>query len=458
MIKPMTVYGTDLSRYQQKVDLKLAKKQGLQWVYAKATEGTTVEDPMYSRHRASAKAAGLPFGAYHFARPDRDGKDAVAEARKFLSVAKIDKKNDLLPMLDFEDRGGLNALQVERWINTFCAEVKRAVGVDPIIYLPSTWGIGSAARGRIIWRARYNNNNRPPVLKWDIWQFSNGILGNPRTFPGLGNVDLNTMRDGLRTLDLMITKTKPASGARVPTLHTSLQFSDTPAQKEKDVKKIFARAVKMGAWWVTGTESGESPLKEIVAREAKAAGYKLHRNRGNWIAVRRSVIKRGTWEEGVVFVESTENVVGPGHDLAFPWVTFEHVDFQVGQISVAAIHYATKGRNASMPNFAANKKYAAALDKWGREKAKGKALAFVQGDFNMLDNVSDLFFGGGFTTYGDQLKKWPNTGHGPIDALATWDGDGRVTVVSYDAWDDKEFFMNSDHFVITGTARIKLIK
>ena len=84
--KPKIVHGADISHHQtQTLDLKAAMKAGLQWLYHKATEGDTMVDDHYKARRALAKKAGLPFGAYHFARPEKS--DAVAEAKRFLKVA-----------------------------------------------------------------------------------------------------------------------------------------------------------------------------------------------------------------------------------------------------------------------------------------------------------------------------------------------------------------------------------
>jgi lysozyme len=70
MTAPMRVDGVDISHHQNgKLDLARAKKAGVKFLYHKATEGETYKDPNYDKRRAEAKAAGIPFGGYHFARP-----------------------------------------------------------------------------------------------------------------------------------------------------------------------------------------------------------------------------------------------------------------------------------------------------------------------------------------------------------------------------------------------------
>jgi GH25 family lysozyme M1 (1,4-beta-N-acetylmuramidase) len=205
--KAMPVHGADLSHHNsQTIDLPKAIKAGLQWLYHKATEGDSMRDQMYVVRRGQARIHDLPFGAYHFARPEKG--DAVTEAQRFLAVADP-KPGDLRPVLDLESDEGMSLDALRAWSKTWCEVVAKAVGIQPIIYTPFDL---KPVKGILLWRPRYNNTNTPPVLPWDIWQFSNGVFGIPNTFPGLGHVDLNTMRTGLTLKDLLIPKPLAKSG------------------------------------------------------------------------------------------------------------------------------------------------------------------------------------------------------------------------------------------------------
>jgi lysozyme len=202
--KVRRVDGVDISHHQSgAIDYAAAKRAGVRWLYHKATEGATFTDTNYAKRRAEAKAAGLPFGAYHFARASAG--DAVLEARHFLKVA-APKPGDLRPALDLETTEGLSNAQLRTWAAQFSAEVKKQTGVLPVVYTP--FDLGDAVEGCVIWRPRYNDANTPPELPWDIWQFSNGVLGRPDQVAGFGHVDLNTMRAGLELDDLLIPKKK----------------------------------------------------------------------------------------------------------------------------------------------------------------------------------------------------------------------------------------------------------
>jgi lysozyme len=200
----LRVDGVDISHHNpQPVDFAAAKRAGVKWIYHKATEGSTVTDANLTRRGQEAMLAGIPFGTYHFARPD--GGDAAAEARHYLSVAKPGE-GDLRPMLDLEDDGGLSRSALTRWVGEWVAIVEKATGGKPIIYTPFDL---DDTFGCLLWVARYHPDNAAPRVPapwkaWDIRQFSNGVVGRPSSVAGFGHVDLNTMRKGLTVDDLTI--------------------------------------------------------------------------------------------------------------------------------------------------------------------------------------------------------------------------------------------------------------
>ena len=58
--------GVDISAYQADVDMEKLKAQGIDFIFIKATEGTTHQDRRFAENWENAKNAGLPAGAYHF--------------------------------------------------------------------------------------------------------------------------------------------------------------------------------------------------------------------------------------------------------------------------------------------------------------------------------------------------------------------------------------------------------
>ncbi|KAJ7855733.1 glycoside hydrolase superfamily [Mycena olivaceomarginata] len=73
--------GTDLSHSQVTVDWAKVKAAGVSFVYIKATEGTTFQDPTFSSKYSGATrtTAGLIRGGYHFAHPG--SSSGAAQAR-----------------------------------------------------------------------------------------------------------------------------------------------------------------------------------------------------------------------------------------------------------------------------------------------------------------------------------------------------------------------------------------
>ncbi|WP_372728201.1 GH25 family lysozyme [Nocardioides sp.] len=209
-----TLDGVDTSHYQSgRLDLKAAQRAGLRWWYLKATEGTTLTDSTYRARLRAARKAGIPVGAYHFARPDRG--DAVDEAMFFLRHTDI-RAGDMLPMLDLESLEGLSLPEVTDWVGVWVATIRtelgqRGLSAKPIIYTPFNLEKGF---GCLLWVARYSDDFRPPVIPrpWRraaIWQHSNGRFGPIKQVPGFGPVDVNAVHPDLPLSALRVKAGRP---------------------------------------------------------------------------------------------------------------------------------------------------------------------------------------------------------------------------------------------------------
>ena len=74
--------GIDVSAFQGDIDFDSVKAGGIEFVYIKASEGTTLVDPKFEDNYAGAKDADLLIGVYHFVRA-QNVSEAQAEARFF---------------------------------------------------------------------------------------------------------------------------------------------------------------------------------------------------------------------------------------------------------------------------------------------------------------------------------------------------------------------------------------
>lgn len=165
-----------------------------------------------------ARDAGIPVGAYHFARPDPG--DAAEEAAFFLRHSDI-RAGDMLPMLDLESLEGMSLSAVTTWTGTWVATVTRELArkgltAKPIIYTPFDLGNGF---GCLLWVARYSDDFRPPRIpkpwtKAAIWQHSDGRYGPVKHVPGFGPVDVNALHPDVPLSALRIRPTRRRKATR----------------------------------------------------------------------------------------------------------------------------------------------------------------------------------------------------------------------------------------------------
>ncbi|HSS48571.1 MAG TPA: glycoside hydrolase family 25 protein [Thermoanaerobaculia bacterium] len=179
------VQGIDVSHYQGTVDWQQVRAAGVQFAFAKATEGVTLTDPEFATNWAGMKAAGLLRGAYHFFEPT---DDAGQQAAFFLSTVPFES-GDLPPVLDVETAAATSA---ELWqgVQTWLDQVEAATGMRPTLYLNSSFANENDAPASLaaypLWLAQYEVD-QPTVpngwTTWLLWQYSqsgtvNGVSGS----------------------------------------------------------------------------------------------------------------------------------------------------------------------------------------------------------------------------------------------------------------------------------------
>lgn len=229
---------------------------------------------------------------------------------------------------------------------------------------------------------------------------------------------------------------------------TPLQYSDNSEQQRSDANTLFARGKQFPIKF--GTEAGpETELHGFLRKNAIDFNHVLHFARGVWIAVDRSIIVKGSIKKGQIFVVSNDNLTGAQHDRVIPTLAFTHEDPRIGRVALAGTHYSTHGRTVQDPNNDTNRMIAAQAGEWMRLAGARDALAFLAGDFNMLDSVvnQDWAFGNAFTSIADQLGAHPSTGHGPIDGFCSYNKDRRVSAKYHKVFTDDQLGMFSDHYV-----------
>lgn len=191
------VRGLDISAHNGAPDFDSIAAAGIDFVYLKASEGLTLNDPAFLRNYLAARRAGLKVGAYHFFRFDCDG---AMQSVNFLKAIG-DLKPDLPLAIDVEEwrnaPGETTSIVRER-LEVLVA-LLRAQGYQVMIYT-NKQGHARFVRDGFkahdvpeIWICSFTN---PPLghEKWRLWQHSH--LGR---LPGIrGNVDLNTFNGNRR--------------------------------------------------------------------------------------------------------------------------------------------------------------------------------------------------------------------------------------------------------------------
>ena len=134
-----SIIGVDVSFYQGNIDMDLLKKQNIQFVYRKATEGSKMQDDKFDINWKNVEDADLFSGAYHFFSYDSEGK---TQAENFINTVGHDLDGRLLPVVDVEYYGDKEENppkkdDVIRELKVFLDIVEEEYGVKPLIYTRS---------------------------------------------------------------------------------------------------------------------------------------------------------------------------------------------------------------------------------------------------------------------------------------------------------------------------------
>lgn len=200
------VYGLDVSHYQSSIDwnqISNYENHHISYVYIKATEGSSLNDPYYQRNVDEAHRMGIPMGSYHYFSNNVSG---IVQFEHFKNTIERNKQ-DLLPVVDVEECR-YPAPQLRANLQQFLDACESYLGVKPIIYTGvffyNTY-LSQQFKGYQFFIARYSKDE--PTLNdaqnWDLWQFTD----RGRVQGINGHVDVSRMNMGLG-IDRIRFKTK----------------------------------------------------------------------------------------------------------------------------------------------------------------------------------------------------------------------------------------------------------
>ncbi|MBR6286877.1 MAG: glycoside hydrolase family 25 protein [Bacteroidaceae bacterium] len=160
-----------MSRHNGVIDWE--RVPAVEFVYIKATEGTTLVDSKYKRNVRGARARGFKVGAYHFFHPSKSATKQFENFRRHVKKRDI----DLIPIVDVEVCEKQSRKQLQESLDVFIRLVKQHYGVAPMIYSSYTFYNRYCApkfNRYHLMIARYGNN--PPYIigngTYTLWQYT----------------------------------------------------------------------------------------------------------------------------------------------------------------------------------------------------------------------------------------------------------------------------------------------
>lgn len=147
----MPVFGLDISHHQDlALDLARCKREGIDFVFLKATEGATFVDAEFAANLAEARNAGQLVAAYHYVRSNVGAAAQVAHIQRVVP-------RDVPVIPDVEANSGAIGLTRD-----FVARLRAAGYRVPLLYLPRWYWqqIGQPSLTGLppLWSSRYPDN------------------------------------------------------------------------------------------------------------------------------------------------------------------------------------------------------------------------------------------------------------------------------------------------------------
>lgn len=189
----------DLSHWNENINFKLAREDGILGVIHKATQGLKYVDPTYTEKRKAAEEEGLLWGSYHFG-VGENGRD---QANHFLET--VGETKNTIVVLDIEKNQGGKNIEPKQ-AEDFVERILEATDHLPLIYGSANFLKDFATPILTkcpLWIARWGEK---PVLPkgwndWILWQYTDGNEGpEPHEVKGIGKCDRNRFNGTIEEL------------------------------------------------------------------------------------------------------------------------------------------------------------------------------------------------------------------------------------------------------------------
>ncbi len=168
-VNSFEIVGIDISKYQGAVDFKKVKDSGIKYVFIRATEGDTYQDVKFESNFASARAAGLATGVYHFYETD---DEPLSQLENFKSIVFL-RPGDLPPVIDIEKLHNRDKINLIRNIKIFLAGLESHYGAKPILFSGHNFSNEYLTQfgDYPLWLAEYEVDSPKLPAGWSRWTF-----------------------------------------------------------------------------------------------------------------------------------------------------------------------------------------------------------------------------------------------------------------------------------------------
>ncbi len=181
------IRGIDISAHNGMMNLEAARKDGIEFCFIKASEGTNFRDKNFRLNYGKARHAGMKIGAYHYFRFDCDG---VEQALNLIGAVGY-RQLDLGVAVDVEEAGNKGGVPQDSILDRLSrmAEYLHLRGYRVIFYSNRAGYydyLEKAVPGSPLWICSFNQF--PINADWTFWQYDHhGKVAGIK-----GDVDLDT--------------------------------------------------------------------------------------------------------------------------------------------------------------------------------------------------------------------------------------------------------------------------
>ncbi len=168
-VQVTNINGVDISKYQGTVDFAKLNAAGVDYVFIRATEGITYQDADYKSNHASAKAAGLRVGVYHYYETDDDPQAQLNNFKNLVSLTT----GDLAPVIDIEKLHQNDDKELIINLQQFLDGLESHYGIKPIVYTGKKFANKYLSNfgDYPLWLADYQVDQPIIPIGWKDWTF-----------------------------------------------------------------------------------------------------------------------------------------------------------------------------------------------------------------------------------------------------------------------------------------------